>query len=73
MHNKKSNAAEIERHFQELANGVHEDLKAKGIQGLRVTGMQFGQAADTQCPKGTVWKCVEDPETGGVKCGCFPI
>jgi hypothetical protein len=71
--NNKNTIAQIEQHFQHLAEGVHEDLRAKGITGLQVTGMQFAPKDEAQCPPGTVWKCVEDPETGGVRCGCFPI
>jgi hypothetical protein len=66
-------AKQIEPHFADLVKGVHEDLHAKGIQGVQVTAIHFAAASPSPCPPGMKWDCRDDPGTGGVKCGCFPI
>jgi hypothetical protein len=69
-------AKQIKPHFADLVAGVHEDLKARGIDGVRVSAIHFAPAAtaadESPCGPGEVWDCRDDPTTGGVRCGCFP-
>ena len=67
----ETKASQIAPHVHALIEGVHQDLAEKGIQGMRVQAIQFAPAGSPQCPPGTTWKCVDDPQTGGVHCGCF--
>jgi hypothetical protein len=69
----QTRAKQIQPHYEDLVAGVHEDLKAKGVEGLRVSAIHFVPAGNPQCGPGTAWDCKPDPTTGGVRCGCYPV
>jgi hypothetical protein len=72
MRTMKNKAALIGAHFNDIVEGIHQHLKTKGIDGVRVSAIHFAPADAQPCGPGMVWKCVEDPATNGVRCGCFP-
>jgi len=62
----------IKPHFEDLVAGVHEDLKQKGIDGVRVSAIHFASADQPPCGPGMKWDCRANPQTGGVDCRCYP-
>lgn len=63
--------SDITPHLNDIVDAVHDVLKKKGFNNLRVSQIHFDSGSDGPCPAGSSWKCIDVPPSG-LKCGCFP-